>query len=149
MASTRGHPLFEEGVRLVQRDPALAELRRGGGVDTRESYNKSLELSVGVWESLPEWSKGLVLGGLGLSAVGLLASLLGRDSDEDEDDRGRRQGGSALGGLAPLATIGGLGAAAYGLSGGQPGRLVDPTFWSDAAGEAAGALGLGGYVGKK
>jgi hypothetical protein len=91
--------------------------------------------ALGVWETLPDWAKVAVIGGLSLSAVGLLSSLM----DGDEEEHG---GGSWLG---PVAGVGGLGLAAYGLSGGQPGRLLDPrlhqNLWQGLKGTFAGSVG--------
>jgi hypothetical protein len=135
------HPIRHDAAMKVFSDPAtqseISKLVPGYDPSkpmTREQFNEGYKVSLGVFETLPTWAKVTFLGGLGLSAIGLLSSLFGGGDDDEEDGKGR----GGMGWLGPVAGIGGLGAAAFGLSGGQPGRLLDSRFWSGVGGDVRG-----------
>lgn len=78
----------------------------------------------GWWDNLPNWQKALLVGG-GAGGIGLLGhKFLGASDDEDEEER------SGSNWAGPLLGAGALGLGAYGLSGGDFGKFVDPAWWN-------------------
>lgn len=86
---------------------------------------KAMGVSLGIWDRMSDMHKMFLFGGLSVAALSMLTSMFSGDDDDDE----KKNGGGGLGMLSPLLGIGGLAAAGYGISGGQPRRLIDPSFY--------------------
>lgn len=103
----------------IRNDPTVA----AEAEKLRLTPPETSQYAKNIWDQLGNY-KWLVVGGLGLAAISMLSSLFGGSNDDEEGGHG----GSTFMRLAPLL---GLGTAAYGLSGGQPSRLLQPKFWGD------------------
>lgn len=120
--------LFQAATAKAQQDPTFQQ--RYGNLPP-DQQNK---IAGGIIQNLGDW-KWLFYGGLALSAIGLLSSLFGGGDDDDEKGGGGMPWG-------PLLGLGGLAAAGYGITGGQPTKWLDPNFRGKLWGEAKGLVGL-------
>lgn len=82
---------------------------------------KALGVSLGIWDRMNDTQKWFLFGGLGIAALGLLTSMFSSDDDDEE--------GGGMGLFGPALGLGGLAAAGYGISGGHPSRLLNPSFY--------------------
>lgn len=119
--NTPGSKTHQEMVGRLMQDPKVQEELYKGDMTMKEKYG----VASSIWDQLGNW-KWLVIGGLGLAAISMISSMFGGGGDDEE-------GGGGSGAFGTLAPLLGLGAAGYGLTGGNPSRLLQGTFWRDTA----------------
>jgi hypothetical protein len=103
---------------------------------------EALQVSLSIWDRMSPTHKYFLYGGLGVAALGLIGSFMsGGDDEEEIDENGKRVRKPASPGMlsrwGPLLGLGGLGAAAYGATGGRPSSIIKPRFWKGLTGSKA------------
>jgi hypothetical protein len=105
----------QAGVAKLEGDPA-AKTQQGG--------------ALGIWNSLDSNQKMMLIGGLSIAAIGLITSFMSSSNNES----------GSPGMLGPILGLGGLAAAGYGATGGQPGKLLTGDFWRGAGKDMGAGL---------
>lgn len=107
------HPeVRQQAAKMLVNDPMIQQKF------PNEDPAKLLDVSLGIWDRLPDMYKALVIGGLTVGAIGLFSSIF---SSSEE--------GTGL--FGPLAGLAGTAALGYGITGGQPQKLLQRPFWND------------------